>query len=135
MKAPQYNRVGLEKAKGRQEKSMKSTRFRLLVFMTVVATGLLLWRTLTSPTVLINNSAPFTVAVRLETDTGESYSVGAVSAGAQARLSISGRDKLLWAVAKYPDGQSKESQKIYTTSQGTVSVLVTTASVTIRYKL
>jgi len=88
-----------------------------------------------SPVAVVGNESDSSVIVRLNTDVGESYAVGTIAPGATARLNITGRDKLLWAVATYPDGRAVESQRLYTTTQGTVSVKVTKDAVELTYVL
>lgn len=90
---------------------------------------------LASPVAAITNATPFAVTVSLATDVGESYSIGLLQPGESRRISISGRDKLLWAEAQYSNGTSKQSEKLYTTTQGTVTVLVKPEAVGISYEL
>ena len=101
----------------------------------IVIAAFLLWLLNSSPIAVVKNASVVPVTVQLETDVGESYSTGTIAAGDSVRVTITRRDKLLWAVAKFPDGHVKQSPKIYTTTQGTVSALVTNEAVEISYAL
>jgi hypothetical protein len=101
----------------------------------VLAGGLWLWLKHSTPVAMVTNTSSSPVVVRLETDVGESYAVGDLPAGGSAEVQITGRDKALWAVVQFPGGESNSSEKIYTTTQGKVSVVVTDRSVKISYTL
>ena len=88
-----------------------------------------------SPVAVVENVSSTEVAVRLETDVGESYRVGTVAPGAAARIGISGRDKALWAVVEFPSGRIVRSKELYTTTQGMVRARVSNDSVELAYVL
>ena len=64
----------------------------------------------------MKNITVSTISVALETDVGESYKVGAIQPLQTVCMPISGRDKLIWVVARLPDGHEIESEKVYSTS-------------------
>ncbi len=88
-----------------------------------------------SPVAVVKNASNVPVSVRIETDVGETYPTGTVAAGESTRVSITGREKELWAVAQFQDGRIIQSRQIYTTTQGTVSIFVTSDAVKINYEL
>lgn len=88
-----------------------------------------------SPVAVVKNGSNVPISVRIETDVGETYPIGTVAAGESTRVSITGRDKELWAVAQFQDGRIIQSRQIYTTTQGTVSILVTSDAVKMGYEL
>lgn len=78
------------------------------------------------PAVFIRNLSNTDIPqIRIETDVGESYDVGALAAGASRRVNISGRDKLAWIVAITRFGEERKSQQIYVTSQGVLVGVIT----------
>jgi len=107
----------------------------IVVFTLLAAAAVSLWLLRSSPKANITNIAPHSVSVSLETNVGETYPVGPIASGATANISISGQDKLLWAVARFPDGSSKQSERIYVSSQGIVSVTIDAVAVRISYAL
>ena len=106
-----------------------------VVVALVLSGGLWLWFSRSTPAAVVTNNSSSRIVVRLETDVGESYSVGDIPVGESAQVEITGRDKLLWAVAAFPSGEKHSSEGIYTTSQGKVSVVVTDGAVEISYVL
>src|SRR5262245_40369252 len=80
--------------------------------------GLVAWLLfVSSPAIVITNAggSPAT-SVHIETDVGESYSVGTIAASTSVRVRVSGRDKLLWVVADLSQAGLKESERIYVTA-------------------
>jgi hypothetical protein len=106
-----------------------------LVIALVLIGGLWHWFSRSMPVAVVTNSSSSPVLIRLETDVGESYAVGDLAAGESAQIQISRRDKLLWAVAEFPSGENHSSDRIYTTTEGKVSVVVTETDVDISYVL
>lgn len=84
---------------------------------------------------VVANASSMPVLVRLETDVGESYPVADLAAGRSAKVEITPRDKALWAVAQFPGGKTRSSDKVYVTSHITVTVVVTDTAVHISYAL
>jgi hypothetical protein len=97
--------------------------------------GILFWYLNLSPIVIVTNTTTVSVKVQIETDVGESYSLGTIAGGSSVRIAISGRDKLLWVVANFTDGQIRQSEKIYTTSKGSIAAFVTKEEIEIKYEL
>ncbi len=87
------------------------------------------------PVAVVKNASAVPIIVRIETDVEETYHTGIIAAGESTQVSITGRDKELWAVAQFQDGRTIQSRQIYTTTQGTVSILVTSDAVKISYDL
>ena len=83
--------------------------------------------------VLTNNSSE-SVSVEILTDIGE-YRTATIPASESVRLNISGRDKQLWVLATFANGRKLESEKLYVTSQGLVSSIITNKQVSISYAL
>ncbi len=109
--------------------------FLVCGFIAIVIAAFLLASVIISPVAVVKNASSVPVSVRIETDVGESYPASTIAAGESTRVSITGRNKELWAVAQFQDGRVIQSQQIYTTTQGTVSIVVTRDSVKIRYEL
>ncbi len=114
------------------------TTHKLISVLTLLAllfTAYLYWpKAASAIEVEIKNSTTGTVAVRLESDVEVLYPVSTLIPGSTAKTSITGKDKSLKAIVLYSDGQSKQSQTIDATVQGTVLVVVTSESVDLRYK-
>lgn len=111
-------------------------RGRFNTFSAVATGGLVVAACLnSSPVAVVENTSSTEVAVRLETDLGESYLVGTVAPGAAARISISGRDKALWAVVEFPGSRIVRSKELYATTQGTVRARVSNGFVELTYVL
>lgn len=97
--------------------------------------GAFWWFFHASPVVVIRNAGVAEISsVRVETDIGESYSAGALAVKASVRVTVSGRDKLVWVVAQLPSGAVKESEKVYVSSSGTVFAVVTDSGVVIQWE-
>jgi hypothetical protein len=73
--------------------------------------------------------------VRIETDVGETYTLESIPPDGSRRTQISGREKALWVVATLSNGETKTSEQIYVTSQGTVFVAVSGNAISIDYAL
>jgi len=109
---------------------------KLIGVLTLIAltfAAYLYWPVSRATEATIKNATDKTVAVRLESDSDTLYPVNTVLAGSSARISLTGNDHTIWAIALYADGQSKESAKIPTTN-GTLSVAVTNEAVKIGYQ-
>ena len=100
----------------------------------VALVGAALWLFVPAPTARVTNLTPDSVSVRLETDVAEGYSVGPIASGATEKISISGRDKLIWAVVTFADNSSRQSSRVYAASQGRVLVEVDSDGVSILYE-
>ena len=87
------------------------------------------------PSVIVRNLTRSRIHVRIDTDVGESYALNDIDPAGSRRTKISGRDKALWVVATTPTGDTRKSEPIYVTSQGTVFVVVTEQSIVIDYEL
>ena len=85
-----------------------------------------------SSAVSVENTTDLALSVALETDVGESYNVGAIPPFQSARVPVSGRDKLIWVVARFPDGHEIQSEKVYTTAGVSVAASVRSDHVEIR---
>jgi len=72
------------------------------------------------------------VTVHIETDVGESYTLGTLAPNSQRSISISGRDKLLWLVVRTSAGTFK-SQPIYASSGINIQSVVSNTTATISY--
>lgn len=102
-------------------------------FLAIV--GILFWYLNLSPIVIVTNTTSVSVKVQIETDVGESYSAETIAGSDSVRIAISRRDKLLWIVANFPDGKIRQSEKIYTTSEGSISAFVAKEEIKIKYEL
>lgn len=88
------------------------------------------------PSVIVRNLTHSPIPqVRIETDVGETYALDSIPPDGSRRTQISGRDKALWVVATLSDGETKTSEQIYVTSQGTVFVAVSGNAISIDYAL
>jgi hypothetical protein len=88
------------------------------------------------PSVIVRNLTHSPIPqVRIETDVGETYALESIPPGGSRRTQISGRDKALWVVATSLTGETKKSEQIYVSSQGTVFVAVSVDALTIDYEL
>ena len=90
---------------------------------------------LPSPVAVIKNVSSTPVTVRLDTDVGDFYTAGTIAPFSSIRRKIGGGDKLIWAVAEFPDGRVKQSQKLYVTTLVTVSVVINDEAVEATYEL
>lgn len=66
--------------------------------------------------------------VRIETDTGENYTIKDLPAGQSRRIRLSGRDAALWLTVKMPLDVSDiiaKSNEIYVTSRVVVNAVIT----------
>ena len=107
----------------------------VLALIALLFAAYLYWPKAASPLeVEIKNATTGTVAVRLESAADNFYPVSMVVPGSTAKTSITGKDKSLKAIVLYADGQSKQSQTIDATAQGTVLVVVTSEAVDLRYR-
>jgi hypothetical protein len=87
------------------------------------------------PSVIVRNLTQSPIHVRTDTDVGESYALNDIDPAASRRTGISGRDTVLWIAATTSTGETRKSEQIDVTSQGTVFVAVTEQSITIDYEL
>jgi len=88
------------------------------------------------PSVIVRNLTHSSISqVRIETDVGETYTLDDIPPDEFRRTKVSGRDKALWVVATLSDVETKKSEQIYVTSQGTVFVAVSGNSISIDYAL
>jgi hypothetical protein len=87
------------------------------------------------PSVIVRNLTRSPIRVRLNTDIGESYPVEEIAVAESHRIRISGRDKALWITVTTATGDTRKSEEIYVTSQGTVFAAVSDQSITIDYEL
>ena len=88
-----------------------------------------------SPVAVVENASSSSITVRLETDVGESYAVGTIAPSTVTGVRVTGRDKLLWAVAEFPGGRIIQSKRLYTTTQGTLTVRITDKAAELTYVL
>jgi len=92
----------------------------------LVAVAILLLVLLAPSTILeVANATTDQVTVRVANDVNESYPALTIAASSSSRLEISGRDKLIWVVVDFPDGTSRESQKVYSSTGLTTSAIIT----------
>ena len=88
------------------------------------------------PSVIVRNLTQSPIPqVHIETDVGETYTLDSIPPDGSRRTQISGREKALWVVATLSDGETKTSEKVYVTSQGTVFVAVSGNAISIDYAL
>ena len=73
---------------------------------------------------VVENTTASAISVTLQTDAGESYDVGAVQPFQSVQVALSGRDSLVWVVARFPEGREVQSEKIYSTSGVNLSASV-----------
>ena len=114
---------------------MKRAAVAGVALLGVAVVGLVGWLVLLRPpTVVIANVAgsPAT-GVHVQTDVGESYAIGTIAASASVRLQVSGRDQAVWIVAQLPNGEVKESERIYLTSGLDLNCAITGAAVICTY--
>lgn len=85
------------------------------------------------PVLTIENISKNQAIISFDTDVGESYPSHSVAAGSNFKTTVSGRDKLLFVVATFPDGKTARSQGIYSTSGAQLKATVTSDAVHISY--
>jgi hypothetical protein len=73
--------------------------------------------------------------LRIETDVDESYELGSLASGETQTRAVTGRDKLLWVTGRRATGEVVESERMYVTSQGTISALIDDNSIKVEYRL
>ena len=88
------------------------------------------------PSVIVRNLTHSPIPqIRIETDIDETYTLESIPSDGSRRIQISGRDKALWVVAISQTGETKKSDQIYVSSQGTVFVAISSDAITIDYEL
>lgn len=85
------------------------------------------------PVLVVTNISKSQVVVSLDTDVQEVYPSHPVAAGSAIRTKLTGRDKLLFVVATFPNGEVIKSQGIYTTSGVRLSATVTSDAIHVSY--
>jgi hypothetical protein len=86
------------------------------------------------PVVKISNLSSSAISeLRIETDVNESYILHPLQSGESQTQTVTGRDKLLWVAGRRTTGELVESDRIYVTSQGTVSAYIDNDSIELEY--